>query len=210
VRDGARRRPTGSGDADRQRAATPDPERAATTALRVEELVVEAGGHRILDGVSLRVERSEFLCLLGPNGGGKTTLLKAVLGLLPVAKGRIEVLGSPRSARRHAATCQRTAFATTFPATAADLIVAARNGAWPLRVGTRRVARAGPAPWYEHLSLQTLATLSGGEMQRAFWPGLGRSQLLLLELRQGDARAQEFIASGPGSAATRGILVTTT
>ena len=89
--------------------------------------------------------RSSSACC-GPNGGGKTTLLKAVLGLLPVAPGRIEVLGEPpeRGRRRVGYLPQRKAFAQTFPATAADLIVAARRGAWPLRVrdDEREAARA--------------------------------------------------------------------
>ena len=149
------------------------PDRAAAAALRVEGLVVEAGGHRILDGVSLQVQGSEFLCLLGPNGGGKTTLLKAVLGLLPVTAGRIEVLGESPERGRHRVGYlpQRKAFAPTFPATTADLIVAARRGVWPLRVrdDEREAAReALRRVGGESLLDKTLATLSGGEMQRAF------------------------------------------
>ena len=64
-----------------------------TCALRARGVTVELGGRRVLDDVSFDVERGEFACLCGPNGGGKTTILKAALGLVPLAAGEIEVLG---------------------------------------------------------------------------------------------------------------------
>jgi ABC-type Mn2+/Zn2+ transport system ATPase subunit len=162
--------------------------REGAPALHIEGLVVEAGGQRILDDVSLHVERSEFLCLLGPNGGGKTTLLKAALGLLPVAAGTIELLGEPpEEGRRHVGYLpQRKAFARSFPATAADLIVAARNGRWPIlaRDGARQAAqdvlrRVGG----EGLLDKSLASLSGGETQRVFLARalVNAPELLLLD-----------------------------
>lgn len=49
----------------------------------------------VLEHVSLEVTTGEFLGLVGPNGGGKTTLLKIVLGLLKPTRGRVRVLGAP-------------------------------------------------------------------------------------------------------------------
>ena len=142
-------------------------------ALDIEGLVVELGGVRVLDDVSVHTGASEFLCLCGPNGGGKTTLLKAILGLLAPRAGRIRVLGEPPVAgrRRVGYLPQRKAFAQNFPATAADLIVAARRGTWPLRVRDHEreaseavLARVGG----ENLMDKPLASLSGGETQRVF------------------------------------------
>jgi ABC-type Mn2+/Zn2+ transport system ATPase subunit len=142
-------------------------------ALEVADLVVEIGDERVLDGVSLDVAAREFLCLLGPNGGGKTTLLKAVLGLLAPRAGRILVLGEPpeKGRRRVGYLPQRKAFARGFPATAVDLIVAARRGAWPLRAreeereaARRTLAEVGG----EKLLDKALHALSGGETQRVF------------------------------------------
>ena len=61
--------------------------------------------------------RAEFLCLLGPNGGGKTTLLKAVLGLAAPRAGRILVLGEPpeKARRRVGYLPQRKGFARGLP-----------------------------------------------------------------------------------------------
>jgi len=151
----------------------PKPEEAGGPALVVEGLVVEADGHRILDEVSLRLERGEFLCLLGPNGGGKTTLLKAVLGLLPVTRGRLEVLGgAPEATRSRVGYLpQRKGFDRGFPATVADLLVAARTGRWPLRLGERdreTVRAALLRVGGEALLDKRVAALSGGETQRVF------------------------------------------
>jgi zinc transport system ATP-binding protein len=142
-------------------------------ALDVEGLVVEIAGRRVLDGVSLQVEAREFLCLLGPNGGGKTTLLKAVLGLTPARAGRISVLGEPpeRGRLRVGYLPQRKAFTHGFPARVIDLVVAARRGEWPLRVreDEREAARAVLRRiGGERLLDQPLQGLSGGEIQRAF------------------------------------------
>ncbi len=68
--------------------------------LDVQEAVVRFGGLRALDGVSLTVDAGEILGVIGPNGSGKTTLFNAIVGLYPVASGRIlldrrEVTGLP-------------------------------------------------------------------------------------------------------------------
>jgi branched-chain amino acid transport system ATP-binding protein len=57
---------------------------------------VEAGyrGTRVLRGVDLTVARGEFVVIIGPNGHGKTTLLKAISGLVPVTSGHIELDGA--------------------------------------------------------------------------------------------------------------------
>jgi len=142
-------------------------------ALCAEGVVVELGGRRVLDGVSLCAEAGEFLCLTGPNGGGKTTFLKAALGLLPLSAGRMTLLGGPPEETRPAVgyVPQRKSFAADFPATVAELVVASKNAAWPWRLGPRDreqaravLARVGG----ETLLDRPVTHLSGGELQRAF------------------------------------------
>ena len=55
--------------------------------LEAAGLACEAGGHRILDGVSLTVDRGDLVGVIGPNGAGKTTLLRAVCGLITPGRG---------------------------------------------------------------------------------------------------------------------------
>ncbi len=62
--------------------------------LEVEGLDVAYGESRILRQVDLRVPAGEVVCLMGRNGVGKTTLLKAVMGLLPVRAGRVTLGGA--------------------------------------------------------------------------------------------------------------------
>jgi ABC-type Mn2+/Zn2+ transport system ATPase subunit len=142
-------------------------------AIRARGVTVELGQRRVLDDVSFEVERGEFAALCGPNGGGKTTFLKAALGLLPLRSGEIEVLGTtPRAARpRVGYVPQVKTFNTSFPARVADVIAANRKGRWPLRLGSdeREKARTAlAAVGGERLLDASLAGLSGGEIQRVY------------------------------------------
>ncbi len=142
-------------------------------ALRLEKVAVTVDGRSVLEDVSFEVERGEFCCLCGPNGGGKTTLLKAVLGLLPLVSGSIEVLGlAPQRARGAVGYLpQVKAFNPGFPSRPLEMIVANRRGSWPLRVSAseREQARAVLARvGGERLLEAPLRGLSGGELQRVF------------------------------------------
>ena len=142
-------------------------------ALRLSGVSVDVAGRRVLDEVAFEVGRGEFCCLCGPNGGGKTTLLKAALGLVPLAAGTIEVLGrTPVQARREVGYLpQAKGFNPGFPARAIEMILANHSGAWPLRISSadrelarRALARVGG----ERLLDAPLRGLSGGETQRVF------------------------------------------
>ena len=67
--------------------------------IELESAAVRVGGRTIWSGVDIRVRAGEFVAVLGPNGVGKSTLLKVVLGLLPIAAGRVAVLGAPPGVR---------------------------------------------------------------------------------------------------------------
>ena len=62
-------------------------------AIRVTDLVVGFGDQIVLDHLSLDVYRGEILGLVGASGGGKSVLLRTIIGLLPKRQGRIEVMG---------------------------------------------------------------------------------------------------------------------
>ncbi len=130
-------------------------------------------GPSILDDVDLSIERGEFLGLIGPNGGGKTTLLKLVLGLLGPSRGNVCVLGRrPAESRRAIGYVpQVAAFRRDFPITVEQAVLLGRLGMAP-RIGgysqrDRDAARRAMAET-EILEFRKrgLAALSGGELQR--------------------------------------------
>ena len=142
-------------------------------AIRARDVTVKLGRRRILEEVSFTVDRGEFTALCGPNGGGKTTFLKAALGLLPLVSGELRVFDTtPEKARpRVGYVPQVKAFNTAFPARVADVIAANRRGRWPLRLGAeeREWARTAlEAVGGEGLLDSSLTGLSGGEIQRVY------------------------------------------
>jgi len=62
--------------------------------LQIQNLSVQYGGIHAVNGISLEVQTGELVCLIGANGAGKTSTLKAISGLLPVASGSVLYQGS--------------------------------------------------------------------------------------------------------------------
>ncbi|HEY0168169.1 MAG TPA: ATP-binding cassette domain-containing protein [Jatrophihabitans sp.] len=67
----------------------------AEAAVAVEDLVVFRGRRQVLFGLSCAVPAGQVSGLLGPSGGGKTTLLRSIVGVQKVRSGRVTVLGMP-------------------------------------------------------------------------------------------------------------------
>jgi branched-chain amino acid transport system ATP-binding protein len=63
--------------------------------LAVRDLVAESGGVPALGGLNLELRPGEIVALLGPNGSGKTTTLRAIMGLVPATSGSVEFRGAP-------------------------------------------------------------------------------------------------------------------
>ena len=143
--------------------------------LEVAGLACEAGGHRILDGVTLTVDRGELVGVIGPNGAGKTTLLRAVCGLITPAAGRIEIDGLPLAALRPVERARRIAFMSqdtsqSFSFTVTEVLLMARYP-WLARFERETDAdreRARRALAYVGLGGfegRSFTDLSGGERQ---------------------------------------------
>lgn len=73
------------------------PEPQDEFAIRVHDLVVGFGRQTVLDHLSLDVRRGEILGLVGASGGGKSVLMRTIIGLIPRRSGTIEVMGQPIS-----------------------------------------------------------------------------------------------------------------
>jgi zinc transport system ATP-binding protein len=125
-------------------------------------------GPLVLRDIELQVERGEFVAIAGPNGGGKTTLLRLVLGLEQPTSGRIEL-----SAQRLAYLPQRAQAGVDAPVTVRELVAAGRAPRARLVGPLGRPDREAVREAIDRVGLgvqadRRLSTLSGGQQQRAF------------------------------------------
>jgi len=127
----------------------------------------------VLQNISLSIERREFLGIVGPNGGGKSTLLKLILGLLVPREGRISVFGKPptQARQRLGYVPQFATFERTFPISVRDTVLQGRLGKTRPIFGYRAVdretaERAMSEADILDLQHRPLAELSGGQRQR--------------------------------------------
>jgi zinc transport system ATP-binding protein len=148
--------------------------------------------------VSLAVEQGEFVAIAGPNGGGKTTLLRLVLGLERPAAGRVRV-----ETRRLGYLAQRAEAGVDAPLTVRELVGAGRVArtrlVGPLAPKDRDAVReAIVRVGLGRLADSRLRTLSGGQQQRAFIAKALAAEPELLVLDEPttgvDAESQEAIA----------------
>jgi zinc transport system ATP-binding protein len=166
------------------------------------------GGPPVLTGVDLSISGGEFVAIAGPNGGGKTTLLRILLGLERPQSGSARLFGEPashvRDRHRIGYLAQRARLGIESPVTVRELVSAGRvprRGVVSLATRTDRafVDRAMERVGLADRAGSALATLSGGQQQRAFIAKAlaGEPELLVLDEPTAgvDADAQESFAS---------------
>jgi zinc/manganese transport system ATP-binding protein len=152
---------------------TPHPP-GETTSPRVElrDAAVRLGRRTLWSGLDLTLEEGEFLAVLGPNGTGKTTLLKVLLGLVPLSEGSVRVKGAPprRGDPELGYVPQQQAFERSLPIRGRDLVRFGLDGhRWgvPWRgTARRRVEAALDAVGATDYADAPVGLLSGGEQQR--------------------------------------------
>ena len=165
-------------------------------------------GPTVLRDVDLRIEQGEFVAIAGPNGGGKTTLIRLALGLERPLAGHALLFGEPADGftrrRKLGYLAQRSKLGTEAPATVREVVAAGRLAAGGLFGPLRRRDRAIIDEAIERVGLterarSPLHTLSGGLQQRAFIAkalAAEPSMVVLDEPTAGvDVEAQEALAA---------------
>jgi zinc transport system ATP-binding protein len=163
---------------------------ASKEIVKLENVWVHYDSVPALEGINLSIQGDDFLGIIGPNGGGKTTLLKVILGLLKPSRGYVNVLGqSPTQARKFIGYVpQISLFDRDFPISVWDVVLV---GCCGQRGIFKRYSKEDKG-----LAIQSLETvgmldykqrqigkLSGGEQQRVFLARalVSRPRLLLLD-----------------------------
>jgi iron complex transport system ATP-binding protein len=126
-------------------------------------------------GATFALKTGEFLCLLGPNGSGKTALLKTLAGILPVRGGSFEIdgvnmLGAPAAKRASLLAYVPQSHAPVFPFAVRDVVVMGRAGRWPLWAGPEKpdweaADEALETTGMADFALRPYSAISGGERQ---------------------------------------------
>ncbi len=155
--------------------------------IEVEEVTFGYDRELILDHVSLAVHPGDFLAIIGPNGGGKTTLLKVILGLLKPWSGQVR----RHFSRRRSAlgyVPQLATFEKDFPLRVVDVVGMGRLGRRPIGRRFTAADEAAVQAVLERFLLQDMAAtpigeLSGGQLQRALIARalVGEPEILLLD-----------------------------
>jgi branched-chain amino acid transport system ATP-binding protein len=155
--------------------------------LEGSELTVGYGEAVVLTGVSFRARAGEVTCVLGPNGVGKTTLLRAIMGLVTPTRGRIQFLGDAIHGRKTHEIVKRGL--TMIPEgrrlwpslTVRENLEMGAYGAPPAEIPGRLESVLRLFPHLQSLQDRTCLNLSGGEQQMvAIGRGLMTAPRLLL------------------------------
>ncbi|MEU2436926.1 metal ABC transporter ATP-binding protein [Streptomyces rubradiris] len=142
--------------------------------IALRGVTAELGARPVLRGVDLTVGRGEVVALLGANGSGKSTAIRAIIGQVPVSGGTVELFGTPRRSFRDWARVgyvpQRTTAAGGVPATVTEIVSSgrlARTRFGPFRRNDREaVRRALELVGMADRAKDSVTALSGGQHQR--------------------------------------------
>ena len=160
-------------------------------AIEIKNLTVKREGQTVLDSVSLNIEEGQSYAIIGPNGGGKTTFLKSILGLIKPDSGSVKIYGEVPAVNRYLLgyVPQFHTFDFSYPISVRDMVLTGRLGHIK---GIRRkysdedrksAEEAMKTLGILHLADRTLNDLSGGEQQRAIIARaiVGNPKVLLLD-----------------------------
>lgn len=191
-----------------------------TPAVEVRDAAVTIGGRPVLRRIELQVAPGEFVALMGANGSGKSTLVRAMTGLLPLARGSVHLWGTPlkdfHDHHRVGFVPQRPGAGGGVPASVREVV---SSGRLTRRGLLRRAGRRDRAAVDEALEVvgladrahEGVANLSGGQQQRVLIARAlaGEPDLFFLDEPTAgvDLGSQEALATTLAALAARGSTV---
>ncbi len=143
--------------------------------VEIRGVWVRLGGRSVLEDINFTLEKGDFYGVIGPNGGGKTTLIKVILGLVRPWKGEVRVEGDAPEVQRHRLgyVPQYRTYDFTYPLTVREMVLSGRLGliTGPFRkyhaIDYQRAEAAMKIMGITELSDRAIGELSGGQQQRA-------------------------------------------
>ena len=142
--------------------------------LSLKDVSVSLNGGSILKDVNLDVRKNDFMGIIGPNGGGKTTLVRLMLGLIKPDRGEVKYTISHSIGRSKIGYLPQVhGFDNKFPITVESVVLSGISGKRKFISRHTSEEREKAAYWMSKLGITALSKkpigqLSGGEMQRAF------------------------------------------
>ncbi|HCA85129.1 MAG TPA: ABC transporter [Streptomyces sp.] len=200
-------------------AADAPPFPSAPSVVSLRGATASLGGRPVLRGVDLGVGQGEVVALLGANGSGKSTAVRAVVGQVPLSGGSLELFGTPLNRFRDWARIgyvpQRTTAASGVPATVREVVSSgrlARTKLGLLRKADRAaVDRALVLAGLADRAKDSVNALSGGQHQRVLIARAlaGEPDLLIMDepMAGVDLASQEVLAGALREQAAAGVAV---
>lgn len=160
--------------------------------LEIKDLRFSYQREPVLENVNISIETGDFVAMIGPNGGGKTTLLKLILGILSPEYGSIRVLGHPpgKKAGQIGYVPQNVSINDNFPISVLDVVLMGKlgNGNGNGRIGMKKQFRQEAIETLDRIGMsgyenRKIGELSVGQKQRVFIARalVTRPKLLLLD-----------------------------
>jgi zinc transport system ATP-binding protein len=145
------------------------------TLVELKGVWVRLGGRSVLEDINFSLEKGDFYGVIGPNGGGKTTLIKVILGLIRPWKGEVTVEGEPPEKNRQLLgyVPQYRTYDFTYPLTVQEMVLSGRMGliAGPFRKyhdeDREKAHTAMERMGIGDIAERPIGELSGGQQQRA-------------------------------------------
>lgn len=143
--------------------------------IEVSNLSFSYEKQQVLESVDFTIKKDDFLTIIGPNGGGKSTLIKLILGINPIQEGEIKIYGEHylKHTQKIGYVPQNTNINIKFPITVLEVVMMGQSALKRRLFGYRSDEKVKALEALEKVNMQDFAThkvsdLSGGQRQRVF------------------------------------------